>query len=155
MEPVSVRVRDCACPGTPHREEGDCVFLAPTLGLEGGLAAQGDIMAAAGNGTALAQRWRVTFVRYGAVGWNLIADDGPLPFDVEALLGDFELGYPVSERADELYGDSVVRPLLRRPSGPSRNGSMGSSISPNVRSTSKRRGSSSLVTSAATEPLTG
>lgn len=39
MELVPVRVRDCACPGTPH-EEGDVVLLTPTLGLIAGLEAQ-------------------------------------------------------------------------------------------------------------------
>lgn len=113
--PVRVRVRDCACPGSPHGEEGDVVFLAPTLSLEGGLEGQADIRAAVGNGTALAKRWRVTFVRYGAIGWNLVDEEGePVPFDVDAILADFALAYPVSEAADDLYGESVVRPLLAR-----------------------------------------
>jgi hypothetical protein len=38
MELVTVRVRDCACPETPH--EQDEVYLRPVLGLVGGLEAQ-------------------------------------------------------------------------------------------------------------------
>jgi len=152
MEPVSVRIRDCECPGTPHGEEGDLVFLASTLTLEGGLAAQGDILAAAGDGSALERRWRVTFVRHGAVGWNLVDENGQTPFDVNVLLADFALGYPVAERADDLYGDTIVRPLLARPSGTSRNGSTAASTSPSVRLTSRRRGSSSPAISAVMRP---
>ena len=101
MELVIVRARDCACPGTPH-EEGDTVSLLAKLSLSGGLAAQADIIASAGDGSTLAQRWLVTYVRHGAVAWNLTDDDGPVPFDVDAILADYAFALPVADRADDL-----------------------------------------------------
>jgi hypothetical protein len=129
---VPVRVRDCACPGTPH-PEGDLVYILPKIGLEGGTAAQVDFSttqreipltdadrASEDDPTprrrlfsqTLQRRWMVTFVRFGAVGWNLVDENGPLPFDVEELLSDFDLAYPVADRADDLYAEAVMRPLL-------------------------------------------
>lgn len=155
MEPVIVRARDCACPGTPH-EEGDTVSLLPTPSLECGLAAQADIVAAAGNGTVLMQRWLVTYVRHGATGWNLTdAEGGAVPFDVDALLADYAFALPVAERADELYSPSIIDPLARRLNGTSRTGRTAASTSPRVRSITKRPASSSRRASAASLPLTG
>lgn len=154
MDLVIVRARDCACPGTPH-PDGDTVSLLPTLSLSGGLAAQADIIAAAGDGSTLAQRWLVTYVRHGAVAWNLVTDDGPVPFDVTAILGDYAFALPVAERADELYSPSVIDPLTARLSGLSRTGRTAASTSPRVQSIRKRRGSSSRGRSAASLPLTG
>jgi hypothetical protein len=148
-EPVAVRVRDCECPGTPHGEEGDVVFLAPTLSLEGGLEATADIRVAVHDGKVIAKRWRVTFVRYGAIGWNWLDADGePLPFDVEVLLADYTLALPVSEKANDLYGESVVRPLLAKPKTTSPPGATGGSTSPTLRSIPSPRKRSSPATSA-------
>jgi hypothetical protein len=148
-DPVAVRVRDCECPGTPHGEEGDVVFLAPTLSLEGGLEATADIRVAVHDGKVIAKRWRVTFVRYGAIGWNWLDADGePLPFDVDVILADYSLALPVSEKADELYGESVVRPLVAKPKTTSRHGRTADSTSPTLRSITPRRKSSSPGTSA-------
>ena len=151
MELVIVRARDCACPGTPH-EEGDTVSLLAKLSLSGGLAAQADIIAAAGDGSTLAQRWLVTYVRHGAVAWNLVDDDGPVPFDVDAILADYAFALPVADRADDLYSAAIIDPLTVRLNGISRNGLTDASTSPRVRSTQKRRGSSSRVRSAASMP---
>lgn len=155
-EPIAVRVRDCACPNTPH-EEGDVIYVAPTLSLAGGLEAREDIRAALGNGKMLAERWLVTFVRHGAIAWNFLDADGdPLPFDVDDILADFELAEPVAEKCDELYGELVTRPLvesIRKISQRGRTGAstspksgasrMASSASPRTKSTAKPRGRSS------------
>ena len=151
MELVIVRARDCACPGTPH-EEGDTVSLLAKLSLSGGLAAQADIIAAAGDGSTLAQRWLVTYVRHGAVAWNLVDEDGPVPFDVDAILADYSFALPVADRADDLYSAAIIDPLTVRLNGISRNGLTDASTSPRVRSTQKRRGSSSRARSAASMP---
>ena len=113
-EPVPVRVRDCACPGTPHAD-GDVVYLRPTLSLEGGLRAQQGIAEAGGDTAELTRRWIMTFVRYGACGANFIE-----PWDVEAVLADFSIGAPVADRADELYSEAFLRPLgiSRQPTSP-------------------------------------
>jgi hypothetical protein len=86
-----VRVRDCACPDTPH--EGHFVFVTSTLSLEGGVEAEAALIAAittAGKGPvdtkALEVLWRDIFVRHGVVGWDLCNEDGePIPFSLEAL----------------------------------------------------------------------
>lgn len=150
-EPVAVRVRGCECPGTPHAD-GDFVYLAPKLSLVGGLAASADISTALGNGTMLAELWLVTFVKHGAIGWNLVDEDGdPVPFDVQALLDDYDLALPVAEKADELYGDTVARPFLSRLRAISRRGQTERSTSPTPPSTTKPRKRSSRATTAATK----
>lgn len=113
---VPVRVRDCACPHTPH-PDGDVVLLRPTLSLRGGIKAQQDIRSSIGADGLVVQdelvaRWMETFVREGATGWNLLDEAGrPVPFDIAALLADFELAGPVADKADDLYGQAVLRPL--------------------------------------------
>lgn len=129
---VEVRVGDCACPDTPH--EGDVVYLLPKLGLEGGTAAEFDLLFsreiedAARSTLVLLARWTVTFVRYGAVGWNRVRLDErgrpePEPFDVEALIADYAAARLIAERANELYSEAVMRPLFEaaRASEPSPN----------------------------------
>lgn len=148
-----VRVRDCECPGTPH-PDGDVVYLAPKLSLAGGLAADYDIRTAAGNGTFLAQLWQVTLVKYGAIGWNFLDEDGPVPFDVNVLLEDYALASPVAEAADEAYGEAVMRPLLKRLKAISQPGRTNGSTSVTPPSTSKRRARSSPATTAASVPST-
>lgn len=148
---VPVRFRGCECPGTPH-PDGDVVYLAPKLSLAGGLAASADISAALGSGTMLAQLWQVTFVRYGAIDWNLVDEDGdPVPFDVNVLLDDYDLAVPVAEKADELYGDTVARPFLSRLKEISRRGRTARSTSPTATSTTKPRRRSSPATTAASK----
>lgn len=149
-ELVAVRVRDCACPDGVH-EGGDLVFLAPTPSLQLGLEAQRDIRESLGSGSMLAERWLVTFVRYGAIGWNFEDGDGPMPFDVETILADFSLASPVAERADELYGEAVTRPLLARLRTISQRGPTAGSTSRTTGSTPKPRKRSSRATTAATK----
>lgn len=100
-ESIPVRVRDCACPDTPHAESGDIVWLRPSLTSEGGIIAEQQMLKAAGTGDQelLAREWLPTFIRYGAVGWNFIDPDGEaLPFDPEAILEDWRLARPVLDR---------------------------------------------------------
>lgn len=176
-DPVGVRVRDCECPGTPHAEEGDVVYLRPTLGLAGGLAAENDNSLAIAETLAtigrppkggwspaqqaqmvplltegLRSRWLVTYVRHGAMGWNLTDEDGPVPFDVQVILDDYNLAQPVAEKCDELYGETVARPLLARLSARSPSGRMGQSISRRT-STTRRRKPSSPATTAGSRRL--
>jgi hypothetical protein len=125
MELVEVRVRGCACPGSPHAE-GDTVSLLPQLSIEGGAAAELDlveVMNAAKEGDSreasyakLLVRWTATFVRYGAVSWNWLqtGKDGPepVPFDVELLVNDYSLARLVAGRANDLYQKAALDPLL-------------------------------------------
>lgn len=111
---VPVRVRDCACPDLPHADDGDIVFLAPTLDVDGGSEAERDLVEAAGDERLLQRRWLRTFVTYGAKGWNLVDADGEaVPFDVDAILSDWRLARPVGDAASDLYVDSVTAPFVK------------------------------------------
>lgn len=111
-ELVPVRVRDCACPGLPHAGDGDIVYLAPTLDVDGGSEAERDMIEAAGDERRLQRAWLRTFITYGAKGWNLVAEDGePVPFDVEVILSDWSLARPAGDAASDLYVDSVTAPF--------------------------------------------
>jgi hypothetical protein len=126
LEPV--RVRDCACPNTPH-PDGDVVYIAAKLPFQGGLIANQQAIAQAeavrkGDTNQLQNLWLETFVRYGARDWNFVDADGdPVPFDIEELLADYSLALPVAEKANDLgYGDAAMAPFLRQPAKPSVNG---------------------------------
>ena len=131
-DPIPVRVRDCACPDTPH-PDGDVVYLAPMLGLEAGIRAEQDLIAAAGDADQLTRRWLDTFLRYSTTGWNLTGEGGaPVPFDVEVLIADWRLARPVANAAADLYSDAVLAPFVKAPAPPSPTG-------PTVRTTSPIR----------------
>lgn len=147
-EPIQVKVRDC--PTGLHNGEGDWVLLAPTLSLVGGLAAERDLRAigddvpipdgspkdvverlTAEREAALTNRWIVTFIRHGAIGWNLHDEDGTaLPFSVDELLADYNLSRVVADEAANLYTDSVLRPLRIAPPAKSPSGRTSGSTSP-------------------------
>lgn len=103
----AVRVRDCACPDTPH-EDGDFVYLAPTLPAEGGIAAEQEINKPHADDDELTRALLLIFTRHGAQDWNLAE-----PFSVDALLADWALARPVAIRAGELYLASVMAPFLK------------------------------------------
>ena len=169
-ERISVRVRDCACPDKAHASpdanglDGDRVFIREKLSLEGGTAAELDLLTVQGiedeerRAMALMVRWTSTYVRYGASGWNFrhVDPTGAItdrPFDVDVLLDDYELARAVAERCNELYGNGDASPLLRGAQAPNRQqrrsptGRTGSSTSPRRASTRKPSGSSSAPSS--------
>lgn len=127
-----VRVRDCTCPDTPH--DGHNVFVAPTISLEGGLAAEKVMIEIAlrhpGEDQeaerlrALVDAWAPIFVRYGAKDWDLCDEQGqPVPFDVEAVLDDYSMARLVADKTGDLgYGSAVMAPFLAQRTTPSRNG---------------------------------
>ncbi len=142
---VAVRVREC--PDGSH-PDGDTVWILLKLILEGGIAARQDVDAARtsseGFDVFLIRRWMVTFCRFGAVSWNLHDTDGEeWPFDVERLLQDHDLAYPVADKADDLYRESVMRPLLETVRQTSPRGRAADSTSRRTTSTGSRRRSSS------------
>lgn len=141
MANVEARARDCACPGSPH-DEGDIVYLLPTLGIEGGLEAEADLLdainkfpisekmskaaeaaATTSRSRYLRPKWFVTFLRHGAVGWNLVNAEGePEPFDVERLVADYSLARMPGDKAADMYGAAVLAPFQSPPPKHSRNG---------------------------------
>lgn len=118
------------------------MYVAPRPSLACGLEAREDVRQSLGSGTLLAERWLVTFVKHGAIGWNLVDEDGdPVPFDVRVILNDFDLAEPVAEKCDELYGETVTRPFLESIRKLSQRG-------PTVGSTSRTPGSSKARSSS-------
>lgn len=154
-----VKVRECACPGAPHNGEGDWVALAPTLSLEGGLVAESilrDVQTIANpeeRGEVLNRRWIIAFVKYGAQGWNFEGPEGPLPFDVDAVLADYSIARLVAEKASDLgYADAVIRPFLTRQAARSPTGRTAATTSARQRRTASPSRLSSPATSADTPP---
>jgi len=155
MDTVKVRVRDC--PTGLHNGEGDWVALAPTLSLDGGLAAEQDLQEMAAKypdpverASALQRKWVLTFIRYGAKDWNFHnAENEDLPFDTQALLDDYAIGRPVAEKAADLYSDSVLRPFQARLATRSPTGRTTGTTSKARSRTRARSGPSSPDTSAA------
>ena len=133
-----VRVADCSCPDTPH--DGHNVFLAPTISLEGGIAAERvmvevitqDYANDAARTRALTYAWAPIFVRYGAKDWDLCDAQGePREFDVEEVLGDYSMARLVADKCGELgYGSAVLAPFLTAQATPSRNGRTPRTTSP-------------------------
>lgn len=140
-ELIAVRVREC--PDGTH-PNGDSVWLTPTLSLAGGIRAQlqldavNDRVAAdpethGAEAERLTGEWFETFVRHGAVEWDLHDEDGPIwAFDVERLVADYTLGLPVANVANDLYSGGLLNPL---PAGRPRKSPSG----PTAGSTSKKR----------------
>lgn len=156
-ELVRVKVRECL--DGRHNGEGDWVALAPTLSLEGGLAAEQDLREVASikddteRGDAIQRRWVVTFVRYGAKDWNLHEENGDeVPFSTESLLDDYSLARPVADKAADLYSDAVLRPFLNRLATRSPTGRTGATTSKARRQTRKQSGPSSPATTADLAP---
>jgi hypothetical protein len=151
-----VRVREC--PDGSH-PEGDGVWIATRLSLDCGIAARQAIVAAhtesggneAAMDAALIRHWFKAYARFAPVSWNLHDETGPWPFDPQRLVDDYDLGYPVADRADDLYRDAVMRPLLDAPSTPSRHGTNGSTTSPRTTSTGKSRKRSSQPSTVGTQ----
>lgn len=115
----------------PAPYEGSEVYLLPSLSLEGGAAAELDLMQSQEitdreRATRwLLARWTATYVRYGAVGWDWtrLNEDGrpePVPFDVEELLSDYRVSKEVANKANELYSEAVMGPLLEAAQPPNR-----------------------------------
>jgi hypothetical protein len=115
-EPVAVDIGPCACEGQPH--ESDLVFLAPALSMSGGMAAQGAISKSDGDPVVLQELLADIWIRHGVVDWNLLDDKGqPIPLtseNVTAALPYGKGGRLVSERADELYAEDILAPLVQR-----------------------------------------
>lgn len=98
------------------------MYLKPRLGLDGVVAAETDLVMVADipdtrRVPALFARWMVTFLAYGAVGWNFVRKSHlggtePVPFDVEVLISDGVLARPVADKAGDLYRGEVTDPLV-------------------------------------------
>lgn len=116
MQPVEVPVSGCRCIGAPHTN--DSVFLAPKLTAPMAYAAFAMMNAAgpspAARTAALGTVWR----ELGVVAWSFLDQDGePVPITPDSLeeyLPWNAGGFAVAQRADELYSEDLVAPLVQR-----------------------------------------
>lgn len=125
---VAVHVKDCE-----FHEEGHSVLLLPTISLDGGIAAEQDLFASNGDDQLLIRKWMATFVRYGAVGWDLCRDGKSIPFSLDTLLADYAIARPVAEKASDLYSPAVMAPFLPASDKPSPTGPTPATTSPRRR----------------------
>lgn len=155
-EPVEVNIGPCECPGSPH--EADLVYLAPALSMAGGMAAQQIISDIGGDLVALQEGLSKLWIRHGVVGWNLVDEDGPIPLteaNVVAALPFGKGGRLVADRADDLYAEDILAPLVEKVAALSKRGSTGSSrraTSATNGSTPKPRKRSSTATTDRVPP---
>lgn len=114
-DPIPVPLGSCYCPGTPHDE--DTVYLAPQLSMAGGMAAQSAITAGFDDSLRLQEMLAEVWIRFGVVSWNLTDEDGPLevtPENVARALPYGKGGRLVAEKADDLYAEDILAPLVQR-----------------------------------------
>jgi hypothetical protein len=156
-EPVEVRLPECWCPGTPH--EADLVYLAPSISMAGGLAARAIVIDEVDQGVdpiRLQERLAVVWIRHGIVGWNLVDEEGqPLPLDeatVRAALPYGKGGRLVADKADDLYNEDIMSPLVAMSRSSSPRGRTNGSTSATPASTRKRRSPSSTATTDKAPP---
>ena len=148
-QPVEVRLEACYCPGSPH--EADLVYLAPELSMAGGMAAQGAISEGYTDPIRLQELLAEIWIRHGVIAWNLVDEAGD-PVEVTALnvaacLPYGKGGRLVAERADDLYSEDILAPLVQRLKSTSRRGQTDGSTSATRRPTSKPRRRSSTAAS--------
>ena len=136
MTPIAVPGVECPCPGKPH-SEGDIVELRDRLGLAAGARLQHLLIASRTNEDNAAEvtgHLVEAYLLVGVCGWTFVDEAGkPVPVTEDnvrsILLEDFGLAYPVAEKADELYHQAVIGPLLNGASKPSRTTSTDASTS--------------------------
>jgi hypothetical protein len=139
-DPIEVNIGACLCAGTPH-PDGDLVFLAPHLSLDGGLAATQTIVAHRDQPDELVVLLSHVFLRYGILDWNFTDDDGePIPVTpttIAAALPFSRGGLLVANRLFDLYMNEVEEdPLPERPARSSKRGRTAASTSANRPSSS-------------------
>lgn len=142
---VTVHVGECRCPGTPHTS-GDEVYLVSEPSMTMGLRANGAIAKADGDPALLEVLLGRVFIEDGIDGWTFVDEDGDeygvTPDNIERLLPWSRGGQLVAEKANDLYGEAILAPLVRRSLSTSQPGPTNGSTSATRPSRSVRRASS-------------
>ena len=156
---VPVRV---PCPSGQH-PDGDSVSLRPKIGLPGGYEARrkiGELRDGATHEEVIGLLLDV-YVRHGVAAWTFHDDKGE-PIEVtrdairERILDNLDTALIVADKADELYSESVVVPLVAAASKSSQATPPATSTSPTTDSLaslpkrSKRSSTSTTQTDAIT-----
>lgn len=131
-EEVPVELESCHCDGTPH--DHDTVWLRSDLSPDGGIAAMHVLSRGAPDTATIIGALGRAYLIGGIVRWTFVDEKGdPIevtPYNVAQLKEEIVL--PVADKADDLYSERLMRPLVARASKSSRNGHT-------ARSTSARR----------------
>lgn len=143
---VPVNLGYCPCEGSPH-PDGDVVYLYPELPAPAGLRARSLLNQAIYERTLsqteaealVAEVWLSTCV----AAWTFLDDDGqPIPVTSENVLRALPYGKggrEIAEKADDLYGPTVMNPLVAEVEALSKRGSNRATR----RATSRRKTSTS------------
>lgn len=150
-------------PGLPHAE--DWVELYEQVPIRVGSAVLYAIRVAGNDEGRLTALMSDAYVRYGIRSWSFTDEQGrPISVDptgqewtddVARLLPWDQGGAEVADRADDLYGNKVLRPLVERSSTPSAPGPMAvqTSASPSTGPRHRKRSKqSSRTTTVAGQP---
>ncbi len=117
-QPVVVNVGPCRCPGTPHTI-GDTVTLRGEPTTPMGVAAWA-VISVGGAVWDLQARLADVWRHYGIADWSFTDEKGaaiPItPTAMDDLLPFGSGGREVQDRADELYSEAILRPLVERQS---------------------------------------
>lgn len=155
-ELVPVPVGYCPCAGTPH-PDGDIVYLHAELSAAGGMAVQGFISEP--DPIRLQELLARVWLGHGVAAWTFLDDDGkPIPLTPENVVRALPYakgGRLVADKADALYAEAVLAPLLERvaeleklqaSSPPGLTPASPSETSAETTSPTKRRSPSSIAT---------
>ncbi len=139
-DPIPVRFRDCACPGSPH-PDGDVAYLRPYLDYRGGAAVMAAIAKVGDEQERFAELVGPVYIERGVEGWNLLDEAGePVPCTPEALDAlRWEEAYELAQKADDTYGPQVLAPFLKRMPMSSKPGPTNGSTHRRAPSSRKRR----------------
>lgn len=141
---IPVPLGECRCPGTPHAG-GDVAWLLPRLSFEGGAAADHAVLSfdfaeRPGRNREFEVALGVAYLKHQVRGWNLVDEEGKQrPYDAAELLSDWFRARPVAEKADELYSEGLLAPLVEAASRSSADGPTAPSTSRRTTSASKRQ----------------
>lgn len=110
MAEEPIRIRDCACPGSPH-SDGDFVRLRPKLTAAGGAAAIFAIAANGGNPAKATGELFEILLTAGIGWWNLVAEKGrPVSLNAQAIIEQIDWGGGgrlLFDKVTELYNAAL------------------------------------------------
>lgn len=143
---VAVHVGECRCAGTPHAPDGDVVYLASEASMTMGLRSNGAVAKADGDEALLELYLGRVFIEEGITDWTFVDESGdsiPVnPTNIERLLPWGNGGADLAEKANDLYGKTILAPLVKRSLNTSGLGPTNGSTSHTRPSRSTRRSSS-------------
>jgi hypothetical protein len=158
MTETVVRVGDCRCPRQPHAD-GDWVELAPEPSIDIGAAVYAAVANVGDDPVLLQVELTRAYLRFGIRAWSFVDEKGePVPitprkasFDdvIRELLPFTNGGFDVADKADDLYSEAVLRPLMTRLSSMRSLGGQTVGSMSATRTTSRRRATPSEPSSPA------